>query len=167
MTTCKHCGKFVEVFLFSSTSSDTLCRWANGTPTLSRPTCHLPPPWKSLCKHCSPGRNGKANERLPMILLMAPRSEMTYRAKKKGTVGTELCGVQCALNFAQVCKYLNAWYESLDEWAIAWARWGIAPVHRCDDPADVAQQCVRTENNSARVAETKCTPSRCFCFART
>ena len=49
--------------------------------------------------------------------------------KKRGTIGTELCGVQCALTFARLCKDLGADYTTLDEWCIAWARWVIAPVH--------------------------------------
>ena len=49
--------------------------------------------------------------------------------RKRGTVGTEVSGVQCALAFAKVCEVAGATYEDLDDWSISWGQWVVAPIH--------------------------------------
>ena len=57
--------------------------------------------------------------------------------KKKGTRGTERCGVQCALQFADLLASRGIMYETLSEWAIAWAKFVLKPEHLFDDKADM------------------------------
>ena len=57
--------------------------------------------------------------------------------KKKGTRGTERCSVQCALQFADLLASRGIMYETLSEWAIAWAKFVLKLEHLFDDKADM------------------------------
>ena len=58
--------------------------------------------------------------------------------KKKGTQGTEMCGVLCALEFHAVCEETKAEYPSLDQWLMSFARFTVAPRHLFDSEAEIA-----------------------------
>ena len=49
------------------------------------------------------------------------------KQKASGALCAERAAVQSALDFVALCDHLNAVYEDLDSWLVAWAAWVIDP----------------------------------------
>ena len=104
----------------------------------------------------------KANLRAPAKKDPVHGDMLNKTRKLCGSENAERAAVNSALNFVALCTHLQAVYEDLDDWFVAWGAWIIDEELLCDLAEDVAAMRARRKEQAGGKFKVKHHPVGSF-----
>ena len=103
------------------------------------PPAPSPPDFVSQLRKWQEIENAKKGQPVAVDPIHGTTFTRNEPQKKRGTRGTEMAGVMCALQFQDILDETQVTYPTLDAWMVSWGRMTIAPEHLCEAPEDIAE----------------------------